>query len=325
MVESDTRTGIPIDVDRLRALPKAEIHIHLEGSLDLPTSWQSGDGRLRDLLERLTDLCSQVRTAEDLASAAYSVAAREHASGVGWADVIINPDHWPGFDGDLGGLLAGVHEGFTAAEREGLTPVGVCVSLSRSATAERAEHLVRELRTLAHPRVVGLSIDGDEAATGPTGARFRRAFELARRAGFRTTAHAGESSGPDGVRDAIDMLAVERIDHGIRAIEAPELVARLAAERVPLGVCPTSNVKLGLASSLHTHPVELLRRTGVPVSINTDDPAVLGITLAGEYAACARAFGWGEEELRTLARTSIEASFAPADIRHRLLDELRSW
>ena len=137
--------------------------------------------------------------------------------------------------------------------------------------------------------------------------------------------HAGESSGPEGVRDAIELLGADRIDHGVRAIEDPELVALLADRRIPLGVCPTSNLKLSVYAAIDAHPIDRLRRAGVAVSLNTDDPVLLGVSLEGEYALCSQAFGWSDEDLRALARNSIDASFADADVTARLLEALARW
>jgi adenosine deaminase len=117
----------------------------------------------------------------------------------------------------------------------------------------------------------------------------------------------------------------ERIDHGVRAIEDPNLVRQLAHRSIPLGICPTSNVVLGVYPNRASHPIEALRRAGVPVTINTDDPALLRTTLVGEYAETARTFSWDVEILRTIARTSIEASFCPEEMRRELLHALDSW
>jgi adenosine deaminase len=142
---------------------------------------------------------------------------------------------------------------------------------------------------------------------------------------YHQSAHAGESSGPQGVRDALEFLHADRIDHGVRAIEDPELVKILAEKGIPLGICPTSNLTLGLYPKLDQHPLEQLRRAGVPVSINTDDPAPLGLALHSEYQKCASAFNWSVSELQSVAKTSIEASFADADTKKRLLQELADW
>jgi adenosine deaminase len=173
--------------------------------------------------------------------------------------------------------------------------------------------------------VVALSIDGNEAATGRTGQRFAAAFDLAARGGLHRTVHAGESSGPEGVRDAINLLLAERIDHGIRSIEEPALVRELVDRGIPLNVCPTSNVQLGLVRDLTTHPLEPLRAAGVQVSINTDDPSYLGTTLEGEFATCVDAFRWNPDVVRSVAKTSIEASFCDDDTRRDLLQALDSW
>jgi adenosine deaminase len=142
---------------------------------------------------------------------------------------------------------------------------------------------------------------------------------------LRRTVHAGESSGPEGVRDAIELLGADRIDHGVRAIEDPEVVALLVDRQIPLGICPTSNLKLGVYAAIEDHPIDRLRRAGVAVSINTDDPVLLGASLVGEYALCTVAFGWSEHELRELARHSIDASFASAAVKGRLVQALSSW
>ena len=129
----------------------------------------------------------------------------------------------------------------------------------------------------------------------------------------------------EGVRDAIELLGADRIDHGVRAIDDPALLALLAERRIPLGISPTSNLKLGVYPTIDAHPIERLRRAGVVVSINTDDPVLLGASLEGEYALCSAAFGWSDDVLRALARCSIEASFADAAVKAKLLDGLARW
>ena len=127
------------------------------------------------------------------------------------------------------------------------------------------------------------------------------------------------------MRDAVELLGADRIDHGVRAIEDPALVGLLADRRIPLGICPTSNLTLGVYATIEDHPIDRLRRAGVVVSINTDDPVLLGASLEGEYALCCKAFGWSDEDLRALARNSIDASFANADIKAGLTHALSRW
>jgi adenosine deaminase len=127
------------------------------------------------------------------------------------------------------------------------------------------------------------------------------------------------------VWDAVDLLGADRIDHGVRASEDPALVEMLAERQIPLGICPTSNIALGVYPTMHIHPIERLRTAGVRVSVNTDDPALLGASLIGEYQRCTDTFGWTEEVQKAIARTSIEASFANQDVKRRLLDAMAVW
>ena len=331
----------PSPVDRLRTLPKAEVHAHLEGCFEpgLLEQWASQarvpmprprerlfefEG-LADFLHFLDWACGLASTRERLAELSYGYSKRLAEGGAGYADVIVNPTHWPAWHGRLPDMIDAIDAGLTAAEQDGLAPVGLCVSLLRTQSSDAAAELVDTLVALRHPRVVALSIDGNEAAAGRTGPRFAQAFRRAGAAGLRRTVHAGESSGPEGVRDAIELLGADRIDHGVRAIEDPDLVALLVDRQITLGVCPTSNLKLGVYACIEDHPIDRLRRAGVAVSINTDDPVLLGASLVGEYALCSQAFGWSEGDLRTLARNSIDASFANADVKARLSQALSSW
>lgn len=331
----------PSRIDRLRALPKAEVHAHLEGCFeaDFLEQWArqarmpmprprerlfefSG---LADFLHFLDWACGLASTRSRLAELSYGYNKRLADNGAGYADVIVNPSHWPAWQGRLPDMIDAIDAGLAAAEQDGFAPVGLCVSLLRTQSAAAAVELVDALVALRHPRVVALSIDGNEAAAGPTGPRFAEAFRRAGAAGLRRTVHAGESSGPEGVSDAIELLGADRIDHGVRAIEDSELVGLLVDLQIPLGICPTSNLTLGVYASIEDHSIDRLRRAGVAVSINTDDPVLLGASLVGEYALCGQAFGWSEDILRALARNSIDASFANADIKARLTQALSGW
>ena len=328
-------------LDRLRTLPRAEVHVHLEGCFEaaLLAQWADRFGEplprpmerlfafegLADFLHFLDWACGLVRTREELAEAAYGFSQRLAASGTGYADLIFNPTHWSHWRGRLPTMVDALDAGFRAAEQDGLPPVGLCVSLLRTQSADAAAELVDELVGLRHPRVVALSVDGNEAAAGRTGPRFVEAFRRAGAAGLKRTVHAGESSGPEGVRDAIELLGADRIDHGVRAVEDPAVVQLLVDRQIPLGICPSSNLTLGVCASMAGHPIERLRLAGVPVSVNTDDPALLGTTLEREYALCTEAFGWTDEVLREVARTSIDASFANEDVKVSLREALARW
>jgi adenosine deaminase len=326
--------------DQVRALPKAEVHVHLEGCFEadqiVELARAAGEPLPRapedlfdfpDLAALLVFLdwaCGLVRTPVQVERAAYAFAQREARSGIRYADLIFNPTHWPWRD-RLGEFIEALDAGLGEAERDGLPKVGLCVSLLRQQSAQEATELVEWLLERRHPRVVALSIDGNEAAAGRTGPRFAEAFTRAAKGGLHRTVHAGESSGPEGVLDAIHLLRADRIDHGIRAVENPAVMRELADRGIPLDVCPGSNVALGLYPDRRSHPIEQLRQGGVQVSINTDDPAYLRTDLVTEYMETAAAFAWTDDVVRAVARTSIDSSFADHDTKRRLLDELGTW
>jgi adenosine deaminase len=334
-------SGISADRQRLRALPKAEIHIHLEGCLPkakiIELAAAAGEPLPRpaddlfafknttDILGFLDWSCSLVRSAAQLEAMAYAFCERLDAQGAGYADAIITPTHWEAWRDRLPAMIAALDRGFAAAERDGLSAVGLCLSLLRRQSADEAVEMLDQIIALGHPRVVALSIDGNEAEAGRTGPRFADTFRRAADAGLHRVAHAGESSGPEGVRDAIRLLEVDRIDHGVRAAEDTLLMDELRQLGMPLAIAPTSNVRLGLYARYEDHPIDQLRLRGVPVSIGTDHPELHGTSLIAEYARVVETFGWDDAVLRAVARTSIEASFAPFAIKRDLLDALEAW
>lgn len=319
---SQTDPGVSLEA-RLAALPKVELHVHLEGSftserivelaaaagepLPAPPERLLAVGSLPELLARLDWWCGLVRTPEAAETQAASLATRLGADGVVYAEVIVNPTHWGGLP--QGVLLEAVSAGFARAAAAGGCDCWLLVSLLRTQSGEDAVDLVGELERRPPSRLVGLSIDGDEAAAGPTGARFAPAFERAGALGLGRTAHAGESSGPAGVLSALDELAVSRIDHGIRVIEDPEATRRVVDQGTTLNVCLTSNLAL-LYPDIDAHPIRRLVAAGVAVTVNTDDPATLGVSLTGELTLATRHCGWGFEGAVAAVGRAIDASFA---------------
>lgn len=313
----------------ITALPKAEVHVHIEGCIP-PSAIGLDEGAftfvdLAGFLDYLDRSCRLVTEAAQLEQIAYGLVARAAAGGVRHVDAIFNPEHWPAWRDRLEALVAALDSGLRAGEADHGVTSGLALSLKRTQAPTRSVELVDWLIEHRPARIVALSVDGNEAAAGPTAARFAPLYERARQAGLHTCAHAGESSGADGVRDAVEVLGAERIDHGIRAVEDPAVVALLARRAVPLDVCPTSNVRLGVVPSLREHPVASLRSAGVRVSLNTDDPLLFGTDVVGEYVRAAEAFGWDETEIAGMARTSIEACFASDDRRRELLAELDAF
>lgn len=316
--------------DWVRHLPKAEVHVHLEGCVPdevVAPGRPAGEVRsLAQLLQRLDYCCGLVSEGGQLEEIAYRLAERAARSGARHVDAIVNPTHWPRFCDRLPEMLESLDAGFGAGERDHETSAALCVSLRRDQSGDEATSLVDRLVALGHPRVRALSIDGDEAGgANSNNERFAPAFARAAEAGLHRCAHAGESSGPAGVREAIELLGAERIDHGIRCLEDPAVTALVVERAVPLDVCPSSNVRLGLVADMESHPLPLLLGAGVRCSLNTDDPVLYGIDLAGEYLRAAEAFGWGMGELERVARTSIESCFAPDGRRAELVAELDSY
>jgi adenosine deaminase len=324
----------------VRALPKAELHVHLEGTLSaariaalceevgepLPRPAESlfrFDG-LSDFLAFLDWTCDLVRTPKIAAAIAYEYAERATRDGIVYAEVIINPTHWSRWE--LGELVEALTLGFERAHADGLAECHLLLSILREQSEADAVALVEWMGANRPRRVLGLSVDGNEARAGRTGPRFAPAYRLAGELGFGRTAHAGESSGPDGVRDALDLLDVDRIDHGVRAIDDPGIVQRLVERGTTLNVCVSSNL-VHLYPDLASHPINALRDAGVAITLNTDDPGYLGIDLTGDMCKVADGCGWSAGDLAAVSRNAINAAFCPpatAAALHRTLDSFLS-
>ncbi len=173
------------------------------------------------------------------------------------------------------------------------------------------------------PDVVGIGLGGSEQGFPPE--PFAPLFAEARQRGLRSMPHAGEDAGPESIRGAINALKAERIMHGVRAVEDPGLLADLADQRIPLAVCPTSNVLLGVAPSLEEHPLRRLWEAGIIVSVNTDDPGYFDCDLTGEYAIAGRLLDLDREGYGRLALNSVESSFAPDGLKEQLRSEIADW
>jgi adenosine deaminase len=186
-----------------------------------------------------------------------------------------------------------------------------------------AEELARLAGGFSERGVVAFGLDGDEAASPPE--PFQRAFRIAKEAGLRATPHAGELAGPESVVAALDALDADRILHGVRALEDPDLIARIVEEGITLDVCPTSNVMLGVAPELRDHPLPQLLAAGVRCSVNADDPLLFGTGILDEYVLCREALVLGDQQLAEVAAHSLTAAAAPSDVVERGLDRVSAW
>lgn len=214
------------------------------------------------------------------------------------------------------GMLEAMAQAADDAERRLGVQSGFIVTIVRERGPEEAERLVAEAAACTDCRVVGIDLAGDEENFPP--AIFSTALERARAAGLGITVHAGEFSGPASIWTAIYQLGAQRIGHGISALEDPDLLAHLRHHHVTLEICPTSNLRLGLVSSMEAHPLGRLLREEVPVTVSCDDPILLETDLSRELAAVATAFNLPMETLSGLMRAAASAAFLPADARAAL-------
>ena len=322
-------------------LPKVELHLHLEGAAPpgfirgLAKEKHVDIGRIfdergnyaftgfRDFLKVYEAATSVLTTPEDYRRLTLAVLEESAASGVIYTEAFLSPDFCGGRDlAAWRDHLAAISEAAAEAEhRDGIVMRGI-VTPVRHFGPEKAKETAMCACETAGDRLVGFGLGGDENICKPRD--FAWAFDAAREAGLRLTAHAGEWAGPESVRDTLRDLRVERIGHGVRAIEDPALVDELAERGIVLEVCPGSNVALGLYPSFRAHPIHRLRERGVKVTLSTDDPPFFHTTMEREYAMLAEAFDWDEGVFGTITRTSAEAAFCDEDTRKTILKRLES-
>ncbi len=318
-------------VDAIRALPKLEMHIHLEGTFDPDIVEQLAKARgvalprplddLYDLddigafLETLDWVCSLVASTAEAQLLAENFGRRCLREGIVYTEVIVNPTHWSGLPYQE--LLPALSDAFDKVHAETGVDVRLLPSILRQQSAQAAEEMVRWMGEAGAARIVGLSIDGNEAAAGRTGERFARAYAMARELDFGLTAHAGESSGAEGVLDALDLLLVDRIDHGVRAADDPAVVQRLVDEGKTLNVCLRSNCTI-LYPSIEAHPFPALLDAGVKMTLNTDDPVVLKTELCEELAWAAERFGFSLQDIADFQHRAVDSAFCDAATRAAL-------
>ncbi len=317
------------------AIPKAELHCHIEGAAEpdlvrrLAARHGIGldglfdaDGGYRwhdfqSFLAAYARVSSVFRTGEDFRDLALDHFTRIAAEGAIYGEIFVAPD----IAGDNGlsfeAYVEGLGEGIEAAERAtGIVGRMIVVGI-RHLGPERVRATAAMAARTPHPLVTGFGLAGDETACRASD--FADAFRIAGEAGLGLTAHAGELAGPESIAAALDHLGVTRIGHGVRAIEDPALVRRLADERIVLELCPSSNVALGLYPSLAAHPFRRLKEAGIRVTINSDDPPYFRTSLGKEYDALAAAQGLDAADLAGATRTAIEAAFVDEGTRARLL------
>lgn len=312
--------------DFLRRLPKAELHLHIEGTLEpeLMFALASRNGvklpydsidavraayefeDLSSFLKLYYSGMSVLKRAEDFHDLAMDYFRRAHAEGVVHVEMHFDPQAHL----SRGVELETVMEGLGLAQRKAEREFGMSTALIMAFLRDRpAEEAMQVLESAAPywELLDAVGLDSDEHSHPPS--KFTEVFQRAKMLGIPRVAHAGEEGPPEYIREALDLLDVCRIDHGVRCLEDPELVARLRDEEVVLTVCPLSNVRLKVVERMEDHPLPEMIDAGLRVTLNSDDPAYFGGGMLNNFVACHDAFGWPRETFIQLAGTAIEAAF----------------
>lgn len=323
-------------------LPKAELHIHIEGSIEpdwmielaarnaVPLRWKTVEEvrrayrfqNLQSFLNLYYDGCRVLVTGRDFHDVTRAYLRRAHADGVRHAEMFIGPQAHTRRGVALATVLEGVLAAMDAAQREDGISSGLLLGAQRHLPEEDALAML-EASEPWHDRILGFGLGGAEVGNPPS--KFARFFAACRERGFRVTAHAGEE-GPAGyVREAVELLQVDRIDHGNNCLDDASLVQDLVARGTPLTVCPLSNLRLCLVESMARHPLVAMLRVGLNVTVNSDDPSYFGGYVNANYLACHQALGLDIDALTLLARNSICASFVSPARKTALLAEIDAW
>jgi adenosine deaminase len=324
------------------AIPKAELHIHVEGTLEpemafalaarngvrlpfasveeLRRAYSFTD--LQSFLDQYYALMVVLRTAQDFEDLANAYFARAAAQGVRHAELFFDPQAHVA----RGVGIDVVIEGLSAATRSSLDRFGITSTLILCFLRDQPADDALATLEAARPWLDRLTAVGlDSAEVGHPPSKFEAVFARARSLGLRCVAHAGEEGPPSYVWEALDLLKVERVDHGVRSLEDDALVARLRSEQMPLTVCPFSNVRLGVVPDLASHPLARMLDAGLLVTCNSDDPAYFGGYADDNLLGVRDALGLDEATLRTLARNSFTASFISPEARAAFLAEVDAY
>jgi adenosine deaminase len=314
----------PASDAQIRALPKVELHVHVEGAVapstiaalaaangvDLGVADPAELYRYRDLADflRVFDLvCASLRTSADLHRVTYEALGIAAAAGVRHREMFFSPT----FLMRHGVPFAAIWQGIAAGMADAATDHGiVCrmiLDVHKPAGPAAAEELIDLAAGCDRDLLVG--IGGDAGEHGVELAMFAEPFRRARRLGFRTTMHLGEEGPVADIRTGVDVLGVDRIDHGVSLLDDPALVAEVAARRIAVTACPTSNVAIGIVDAIEHHPWPRMRDAGVLVTLNSDNAEMFGVDLADELCRARDAFGLGFDELATLCTEGIEAAW----------------
>lgn len=320
-------------------MPKVELHVHLEGTLEPEHMFRLaarngvrlrhatvGEARaarefsdLQSFLDEYYEGASVLRREADFYELTRAYLLRAHADGIRHAEVFFDPQTHTGRGVPFDDVVSGIHRALVDVRSEFDISSLLIMCLLRDESLKSAEETLDA--ALQHlDLIAGLGLDSAEIGHPPRD--FAAVFARAREAGLRIVAHAGEEGPPAYISEALDLLGAERIDHGVRCLEDDCLVERLAAERVPLTVCPLSNIRLRIFESLEAHNLKKLLDRGLVVTVNSDDPAYFGGYLTDNFNAVWSALGLDRQDVLTLASNAVEAAFCDEERRGVLKEEL---
>ncbi|MEV7748889.1 adenosine deaminase [Streptomyces griseofuscus] len=315
-------------------LPKAELHLHIEGTLEpeLAFDLAARNGvklryadteelreayRFEDLQSFLNlyyELMTVLRTERDFEDLANAYLARAAAQGVQHAEIFFDPQAHLARGLDMRTVVEGLWRALGRSEENHGVSTRLILCFLRDESADSALETLEAARPYLD-RITGIGLDSAEVGHPP--AKFRQVYETAAGLGLRRVAHAGEEGPPEYITQSLDLLGIERVDHGLRCMEDPELVERLVRERIPLTLCPLSNVRLRTVDTLADHPLPAMLDAGLLCTVNSDDPAYFGGYADDNFHAVRESLGLTEDRLRELARNSFLASFLEDDEERR--------
>lgn len=321
-------------------LPKAELHLHLEGTLEPELMFELADRNgvtlpyddvasaraaydftdLQSFLDLYYAGCSVLVTEQDFYDLTWAYLVRAAEEGIRHVEPFFDPQTHTERGVHFGTVVAGILHALDEGHRRFGISYRLIMSFLRDMSPESAGQTLETAKRYGR-RIAGVGLDSAELGHPPDD--FEAVFSAARDAGYRIVAHAGEEGPPSYITGALDVLGAERIDHGVRCLEDEMLTMRLAMDRVPLTVCPLSNVRLRVVETMAEHPLKTMMDAGLLVTVNSDDPAYFGGYLAENYMAVAEALSLTRAELVGLAIASFEASFLDEGARSELIGEVQ--
>lgn len=332
-----------MDIHKLvKNIPKAELHLHIEGTLEpelmfliakrnsitLPYKSVSGVkeaynfNNLQDFLDIYYEGAGVFRTEQDFYDLTIAYLEKAHSQGVIYAEIFFDPQtHLSnGLSFEI------VINGIIKALKDGEKQFGISSNLIPCFLRHLGEDEAFEILKLALPykdRIIAFGLDSSERGNPPS--KFKHVFEQVRREGFRVTVHAGEEGPAEYVWEALDVLQANRIDHGNHALDDSLLIDELVKKQIPLTVCPCSNLKLKVVQNLHVHPLKIMLKKGLLVSINSDDPAYFGGYVEENYEIIAKALNLPEEDIVQLAKNSFQSSFLSSKKKQSFINKIQNF